>query len=93
MYTDTKMTRTQHWAELQADVDQLFNADDTPDMWNQRIRRLIRHAFNKPYLSEDQLRLFDTWSQRVAKLSHNASRYELFAAAPLDCLYIVGYWK
>jgi hypothetical protein len=85
------MTRLQHWAELQADVDMLFNADDTVDMWNQRIRRLIRHAYNKPYLSADKLNLFDTWAKRVDKLPMTATRFQLFSVAPLECLFIMGY--
>ncbi len=76
---------------MMADVDEQFHHDETPEMWNARLRYKIAHNFNKMCLTNEQIQLFGVWKYLVEQhLTDIASRYDIFMKAPESCLYVVG---
>ena len=75
---------------LMARVDAEFHADESPEEWNVRIRRNIRLNYQKDCLTPDQRNLFRQWEANVLNLRQNVHRLDLFEAAPVAALYIVG---
>ncbi len=71
-------------------IDKRYNFEDTNAEYNFRIRQSIANNFNKGFLNENKIEYFRIWERAVALLPENASRIDLFNAAPIDALYIVG---
>ena len=71
-------------------IDKRFHFDETKADYNYRIRQSIANNFNKFGLSNNKLEYFRIWQRNVDLLPENVSRIELFNAAPIDALHIVG---
>jgi len=81
---------TRYWAQIISEVDASFHENDTPAMWNERIRTQIRNCFHKINLNNMEVSLFQLWHNRILQLPNDCSRIDLYSVAPLRCLYIVG---
>ncbi len=75
---------------INSDIQYRSHNNETVQEMNQRIRNSIRVNFNKILLSKDKENLFRIWEQNIYTLPNTATREELYAAAPEDCLHIIG---
>ena len=71
-------------------IDKRYHFDETVAEYNHRIRQSIANNYNTVDLSSNKLEYFRIWERAVSLLPENASRIDLFNAAPIDALYIVG---
>jgi hypothetical protein len=75
---------------INSDIQYRSHNNETVQEMNQRIRNSIRVNFNKILLSREKENLFRIWEQNIYTLPNTATREQLYAAAPEDCLHIIG---
>ena len=75
---------------IDSDIKYRTKQNDTINETNERIRNSIRVNFNKIFLTEENIKLFREWEEKVKSLPMTASRKELYGIAPEQCLYIIG---
>jgi hypothetical protein len=75
---------------LMALIDEYYNFKDTIEEFNIRLRISVLQKFNKGMLRDTHINSFTVWRDNLANLPYNASRVDIFKAAPLLALNVVG---
>ena len=75
---------------LMALIDERYNINDSIQDFNNRLRNNVKNNFNKILLRDEYITSFCTWKNNLENLPDNASRLDIFSAAPSNALYVVG---
>ena len=89
-YAMASMTTRDDHNQVMALIDFHYHNNDTAAQWNTRLRNNVSVCYNKIGLTEQDRELFTEWQRALDILPNNAARLDIFAAAPLHCLEIVG---
>jgi hypothetical protein len=78
------------YVEVMALIDHRYHFNDTVVEFNTRLRNSVKNNFNKGFLRGNMEDSFSEWYSNLNNLPDNASRFEIFNAAPEQALHIVG---